>query len=86
MARVFSFRAPVAFQPHFNVSVGRFVSSERDFNESLKELSDKQSERTGIAHNYVPADISDSTAFGATDEGMDDFYREHYNSPVESVE
>lgn len=42
------------FQPHFNHSVGEFVSSRRDFENQLKRKSEQQSERTGIDHNYQP--------------------------------
>ena len=43
-----------AFQPHFNHSVGKYVSSARDFTDQLKRAGDEQSERTGITHSYVP--------------------------------
>lgn len=82
MGRVFSFRAPIAFQPHYNVSVGRYVNSQREFNEALKDKSDEATERTGIYHNYVPVDMADNEAFGRTDEGMEDYFRTQHDSPT----
>jgi hypothetical protein len=52
--------APANFQPHFNYTVGKFVRNEQEFRDALKRAGDKNSEKTGISHNYEylhPADI-----------------------------
>lgn len=82
MGRKFSFFVQKPFVPHFNASVGSYVSSEQQFNNELHRLSDAQTERTGIEHNYVRVDQADSAALGATEESMDNFYRRRYDNPV----
>lgn len=47
------------FEPHFNYAVGRYVSSQQEFESALSRLSDANSERTGITHNYEPLHPSD---------------------------
>lgn len=82
MGRRYSFYSPTAFQPHFNHAVGQYVRTKAEFSDALKVLSDKQTARTGIPHNYVPVDQSESIAFGADDQGMDDYHRNRYNQPI----
>lgn len=56
--RVFSFRttAPTrVFTPHFNYTVGEYVSSPQQFNDALKKIND----RTG--QNLTPFDVHDYT-------------------------
>lgn len=43
-----------AFKPHFNHSVGEYVSNERDFRSALARKADENSLRTGTDHHYVP--------------------------------
>lgn len=62
--------APV-MQEHFNHSVGKLISDPKQFDAELKRKSEEMTERTGMKHNYVAADMSDQTALKATDEGMD---------------
>lgn len=80
-ARVFSFNPLTSFQPHYNISVGKWVNSEREFKDALKVASANATLRTGIEHNFVPVDARDREAVGATDEGMDNHYRTHHNNP-----
>lgn len=47
------------FQPHYNHAVGKFVRSQREFDDALKRASHSASERTGIHHNYEPIHPSD---------------------------
>lgn len=47
------------FRPHFNWSLGRWVTSPRDFNDGLKRKGEEMSERLGIEHNYVPHEHGD---------------------------
>lgn len=75
MKRDYSFTqfSPPVFQPHFNYSIGRYVSSQKDFDDQLKSHSDSYSERLGLTANFQsihPADLSTPEAFGATDEGL----------------
>lgn len=75
------FHPPVVFkgfEPHFNASVGRYVSSEREFRAELSRASEAMSQRTGMDHNYVPLEGPDAReAAGVTDEGLDETHRRH---------
>lgn len=57
---------------HFNHSVGAFVRNDADFTDALKRKGDEQSERLGIEHRYVRADLDNC---GVTEDGMDDTRR-----------
>lgn len=81
-SRVYSFAIKSSFVPHYNTSVGKFVSSQSEFNSELRRLSDQQTERTGITHNYVSRELGDSAAFHTTEDGMDDFSRYHHDNLV----
>jgi hypothetical protein len=59
------------FQPHFNDSVGKPVSSMWEFREALKQAAQEESEATGIAHDYTALDPRDRDAFGVSDEGVE---------------
>lgn len=52
---------PAPFQGHFNHSVGSWVSSERAFDDKLKQGSDEMSERVGTEHRYVRLDPQEAT-------------------------
>lgn len=58
-------------QEHFNVAVGKPISSNRQFKDELKRQSELMSARTGTDHRFVPVDTRDQAAVGATDEGLD---------------
>lgn len=83
MGRKYSVAVQSSFQPHFNHAVGKYVSSQSEFNNELKYLGDRQTEQTGIPHSYVPIEIGDRDAFGATDEGMESFHRTRHDSPFQ---
>jgi hypothetical protein len=51
--------SPAPFQPHYNYAVGAWVTNQQDFDDRLKRLADKQSERTGINSVYEPIHPSD---------------------------
>lgn len=57
---------------HFNESLGRPISSQREFVSELHRKSDEMSERLGMDHKYEPLDWRDREAFGVTDEGTDE--------------
>lgn len=59
------------FDTHFNVAVGKEVHSDREFRSELSRLSDERSEQLGMDHKFVPVDLNDRAACGATDEGLD---------------
>jgi hypothetical protein len=68
--RKFSFHPASVMHQHFNTSTGTVVSSQRQFDDDLKRLSEERTEATGIPHNYVNVDIMDKDALGVTDEGI----------------
>lgn len=57
-------------QEHFNNAVGAPVSDMGRFKALLRQRSDEATERTGIEHRFVPVDMHDSQAVGATNEGI----------------
>lgn len=68
--RVFGFAHKPAMQEHFNNTVGKPVSSMRQFNDELKRKSDEATKYTGMEHRYAPLEYGDAAAFGATNEGI----------------
>ncbi len=56
---------------HFNPTVGRYVTNQRDFNDGLKQASEHATLMTGTEHNYTPVDLRDMDACGATGEGLE---------------
>lgn len=48
------FSATPTPEPYFNYSLGETVTSDRDFKQKAKIASEKQSEYTGIQHDYQP--------------------------------
>lgn len=79
--RRYSFYVEKSFVPHYNPSVGSFVSSQSEFNNKLRILGDEQTERTGILHNYVPVEVGDSQAFGLGGEDVEEFTRARFDNP-----
>jgi len=75
LRRLYSFSLQPVMHEHFNHSVGELVSGRRDFAEKLRRKSEEASEQTGIPHNYVPVDLSDSEGLNVTEEGMDSTLR-----------
>ena len=80
--RVYSFSPKTSFQPHYNTALGRWVTSEKDFKDGLKSASDAASVRTGLDTNYVPVEWQDKETFRATEDGMDNYHRSHYNNTL----
>ncbi len=70
--RIYSFSIAKSFQPHYNPSVGRYVTSRSDFNDALKQHSDEASEKTGVYHNFKPYDARDHEAFGLSSDDLAD--------------
>lgn len=66
---------------HFNHSVGEWVSNRRQFYDALKRKSDEQSIRRGQTIDYQPldpSDMSDPSAHGVTDEGLEETHRARF--------
>ena len=66
--RRWSFRqGPPAFEGHFNVAAGRYVSSERELRDTFKAASEEQTRLTGALVDIQPVDYRDKDACGITD-------------------
>jgi fibronectin type 3 domain-containing protein len=59
MAKRFSFSVHSSFQPHFNYSVGEYVTSLQHFKDTLSRKGDLLSERLGTEHRYAYHDHND---------------------------
>lgn len=69
--RVFSINVAPVMQEHFNATVQKPISSNRQFVEELKRESERASLQTGMEHRYEPIDPTDKQGLGVTDEGID---------------
>jgi len=83
--RLFSFNPITSFQPHYSTALGRYVSTRQDFMDGLARASEHATAVTGIEHNYRPIDWQDREAFGATEEGMDSYYRVDHPESYQEV-
>jgi hypothetical protein len=76
--RMFSFNIAQSVPEHFNHSVGSYVSNERQLRDAIKVMSEEQSYRTGVEHDYEylsRSDLADQGAHGVTEEGLDETRR-----------
>lgn len=71
MRRVASFNFQRPMQPHFNHTVGKPISNDRQFKDELKRKSEANYLRTGFESNLQPVDLHDAKSLGVTDEGLD---------------
>jgi putative FmdB family regulatory protein len=75
LKRVFTCNLPsprTGFKPHYNYTVGAYVSSWSDYCDKLQLRSEHNSEVTGIEHSYTPIEARDMTDLpGVTAEGLD---------------
>jgi len=62
LRRRFTFAPAPVMHEHWNHSVGKPVSSMRQFKDDLARASERQSEVTGMEHRYVPVDMSEVKA------------------------
>lgn len=69
--RKFSISTTPVMHEHFNHSVGAPVHSRQQHADLLKAKSAEVYATTGIETNYVPIDLNDAKAVGATGEGID---------------
>lgn len=73
--QVLRFSFARGMQEHFNASVGKHISSQRDMTSELSRLSDETSERMGFDHKFEAVDPSDPAAVGVTEQGISDTER-----------
>ena len=72
--RIFSFSVKHGVPEHFNNTLGTYVNNELEVRDGLKRAEEKQFEATGFHTKYEylsPADMSEASAHGVTEEGMD---------------
>lgn len=70
MRRIYSFSYITPMPEHYNMSVGKVVSSNRQFRNELRRSSEELEERTGIPHSLVPVDPADMKDFQVDDSGL----------------
>lgn len=73
--RVWSWRMPKEisnFQPHFNLALGKWVNSKREFEDGLKLASQAASISTGVEHNYQTIYPSDIDQVGISSEAVEE--------------
>ncbi len=79
--RQFVFQVRTSMPEHFNHSIGSYVTNEHQIKEALKVISEQQSHRNGIEHNFEylsRSDLADASAHGVTDEGLEETQRATY--------
>lgn len=69
--RVFSVSVRRPMQAHFNNTVGKVISDEKQFERELQRKGEEYTAETGIETNYRPIDYRDKEALGVTEEGLD---------------
>lgn len=70
LRRVFAVRMGSVMHEHFNATVQRPISSQRQFEAELRRASDEATERTGVEHRFAPVDPTDRKALGVTSDGL----------------
>mgnify|MGYP001591073377 CR=1 FL=1 len=71
LQRIASFSFARGWRPHWNTAVGGYVENKRQMEDSLKQLSDRESARLGTTQTYERVDMREKEALGVTDEGLD---------------
>ena len=59
--KTISIRNRTAFQPHYNTSVGSYVTTEQQFKDQLKLRAEENSLATGTYHEYEMRDPGELT-------------------------
>lgn len=75
LRRLFVVRTETMVHEHYNATLNRVVSGNRDFDEGLKRESERVSLYTGMEHRFERVDPSDRAALGVTEQGIDDSNR-----------
>lgn len=68
--RVFSVSIHRPMMEHMNATTGSLISDNRQFKDELKRMSEVQTLKTGIEHQYEPID-HDAVKSKVTGEGLD---------------
>lgn len=68
---------------HWNPTLGRHVTNERDFKDGLKIASESASLTTGMDHDIQPVDLRDADALGVTDEGLEHTHKVRRDTGVD---
>lgn len=69
--RRFIIRTDAVIQEHFNNTLQRPISSNKQFDEALKVESARASLQTGMEHRYERVDPTDRKTLGVTEQGID---------------
>lgn len=77
MIRVASVNFIKPMKEHYNPSVGKHISTMREFRDGLKRGAEEEYLQTGMEHTYVEVDPTDKKSLGVTDEGLDDQQKRH---------
>ena len=86
--RRFSFSIKTAVPAHYNHAVGAYVRNEQDVKDALKRAAEKQYDALGYSSDFTylnPADMSEATHLGVTEEGMDSTRRRWHDAEVLGV-
>lgn len=65
---------------HFSDQLGTNVTSERNFNDTLKRQAEEYTARTGMEVTYDKVDPTDPSASGVTEAGLESQERAHHNA------
>jgi len=80
--RMFSIAVKPAMQEHFNQTTSSYISSMPQFRNELSRKQDEYMTRTGMEAKYVPVDMADMAAVGATEEGLDVTRKKKFDATV----
>ena len=75
--RQFGFSLAPVMQEHYNYSVGKPISSMRQFRDELKKQGEAVEERTGIASTFEPADWTEQMQRSLEVHGDDGLQTQH---------
>lgn len=81
--RSYSFNHTPSFQEHFNNSLGRYVSNNREFTDGLKIQSAEMSERMNQnidLQPLSPSEMMEASAHGVTEEGLYETRKQMHDS------
>lgn len=80
--QVFGVNVNLGMREHFSDQLGTNVTSDRDFNNTLKRQAEEYSARTGMEVSYDVVDPTDPGASGVTDAGLESQERAHHDASV----
>jgi len=80
-SKLYSFNIGKSMKPHYNLAVGKYVSSPREIKDELARASDRASALgfpTQLEY-LSPTDLAERSTFGVTDEGIEETERRRHN-------